>query len=217
LVVDPVFKLSAIYAVPLAEVRLESCDTLNRELEALLLAREDEKHRNPTPSHIPQPELFESRFDLFRWPEPCIQELRRFMLDGVGRAVMASSTLGPQELSRHTLHNHTWFHITRYAGSFIAHNHPMASWSAVYCVRSGQSVPNQPESGLLRLFDPRSGANAFRDPANANLQPAFQAQPLNIRLAEGQMIIFPSYLYHEVTPFYGRDLRITVATNCWFF
>jgi predicted 2-oxoglutarate/Fe(II)-dependent dioxygenase YbiX len=37
------------------------------------------------------------------------------------------------------------------------------------------------------------------------------------RLVEGQVVVFPSYLFHEVTPFYGRDLRITVATNCWFF
>ena len=34
------------------------------------LAREDDTHRNPTPSHIPQDEeVFESRFNLFRWPE----------------------------------------------------------------------------------------------------------------------------------------------------
>ena len=49
------------------------------------------------------------------------------------------------------------------------------------------------------------------------MRPAFALRPLELRLSEGQMIVFPSYLYHEVTPFYGRDLRITVATNCWFF
>jgi uncharacterized protein (TIGR02466 family) len=146
-----------------------------------------------------------------------VRELRQFMLDGVARAVVAATTLGPQDLARFTLHNHTWFHITRYAGSFISHNHPMASWSAVYCVRAGETVPARPDSGVLRLFDPRQGANAFRDPANANLRPAFALRPLEIRLGEGQMIVFPSYLYHEVTPFYGKDLRITVATNCWFF
>ena len=206
-----------MYAVPVAELRLTTCEVLNRELEALFLAREDDEHRNPTPSHIPQQELYESRFNLFHWPEPCVRELREFMLDGVARTVMAATTLGPQELGQFTLHNHTWFHITRYAGSFISHNHPMASWSAVYCVRAGEEVPARPDSGVLRLFDPRQGANAFRDPANANLRPAFALRPLELRLSEGQMIVFPSYLYHEVTPFYGRDLRITVATNCWFF
>jgi uncharacterized protein (TIGR02466 family) len=216
-VVEPVVNMNARYAVPLAEARLPSCEPLNRELETLFLARENDEHRNPTPSHIPQQELYESRFNLFHWPESCVQELARFMLDGVVRTVLEATTLGPKEMARLTLHNHTWFHITRFGGSFISHNHPMASWSAVYCVRPGAQVPGQPESGLLKLFDPRPGASAFRDPANATLKPAFSFQPLGIRLVEGQLLVFPSYLYHEVTPFYGGDLRITVATNCWFF
>lgn len=215
--VAPAVKLNAMFAVPLAEARLSPCETLNRELEALFLAREDAQHRNPTPSHIPQQELYESRFNLFTWPEACVQELRRFMLDGVASTALAASTLEPRQLAQLKLHNHTWFHITRQAGSFISHNHPMASWSAVYCVRAGQPAPGQPDSGVLRLFDPRQGANGYSDPANASLKPVFAFNPIELRLIEGQMIVFPSYLYHEVTPFFGADLRITVATNCWFF
>jgi hypothetical protein len=92
----------------------------------------------------------------------------------------------------------------------------MASWSAVYCVRAGEAAAGQPGSGVLRFFDPRGGANAYLDPANAHLQPPFALKPLEFRLTEGQIVVCPSYLFHEVTPFYGRDLRITVATNCWF-
>jgi Putative 2OG-Fe(II) oxygenase len=216
-VVDPAVKLSPQFAVPFGEARLVPCESLNRELETLFLAREDDAHRNPTPSHIPQQELFESRFNLFHWPESCVRELRQFMLDGVVRTVLEATTLRPEDLARLKFQNHTWFHITRHAGSFISHNHPMASWSAVYCVRAGAPVPCQPESGLLRLFDPRQGANAFRDPGNAQLKPGFALKPLELRIEEGQLIVFPSYVYHEVTPFFGRDLRITVATNCWFF
>ncbi len=90
MVVEATVKLSPMYAVPLAELRLEPCESLNRELEALFLAREDDEHRNPTPSHIPQQELYESRFNLFHWPESCVRELRQFMLDGVARTVMAA-------------------------------------------------------------------------------------------------------------------------------
>lgn len=217
MVVSPAVTLRPMFAVPFGEARLAPCERLNGELEALFLAREDDEHRNPTPSHITQHELYESRFNLFSWPEPCIRELRDFMLDAVARTVLAATTLRPEELARCAFHNHTWFHITRYAGSFIAHNHPMASWSAVYCVRPGEQVADQPGSGLLRFFDPRHGANAYSDPANVRLQPPYALRPLEFRLAEGQLVVFPSYLFHEVTPFYGRDLRITVATNCWFF
>ncbi len=208
--------LRPAFAVPLGTAQLPACERLNRELERLFLAREDDEHRNPMPSHIPQAETFESRFNLFRWPEPCVQELRKFVLDTVVATVLQATTLQPADLARLKLQNHTWFHITRRAGSFISHNHPMASWSAVYCVRPGEAVPGEPASGVLRLLDPRSGAGAYQDPANARLQPAFALAPIDFHLTAGQVVVFPSYLFHEVTPFYGPDTRITVATNCWF-
>src|SRR5437764_224578 len=85
--VSPTVTLSPIFAVPLGEARLAPCERLNRELEALFLARENDEHRNPMPSHIPQDEVFESRFNLFRWPETCLQELRTFMLDTVAQTL----------------------------------------------------------------------------------------------------------------------------------
>lgn len=214
--VIPALKVVPGFAVPFAEGRLPSCERLNRELEALFLARETEEFRNPTPSHIPQAEMFESRFNLFRWPESCVQELRSFMLDSVARTVLETSTVPAAELARLKMHNHTWYHITRYAGSFVAHNHPLASWSAVYCVRAGETVPEHPGSGLLRFLDTRAGAGAYLDPGNRALRAAFAPGAREVHLDAGQIIVFPSYVIHEVAPFYGRDTRITVATNCWF-
>jgi uncharacterized protein (TIGR02466 family) len=215
-VVSATLKVFPLFAVPFGELRLAPCERLNQELEALFLQRETAEYRNPTPSHIPQAETFESRFNLFRWPEACVQELRRFMLDGVARMVIETTTLQAEDIARLKFHNHTWFHISRHAGSFIAHNHPLASWSAVYCVRAGETPAEQPDSGVLRFFDTRQGADAFTDPANATLHRAFALRPLEIRLTPGQMVVFPSYVFHEVAPFHGRDSRITVATNCWF-
>ena len=214
--VNPPLKVSPGFAVPFAEGRLVPCERLNRELEALFLARETGEYRNPTPSHIPQAEMFESRFNLFRWPESCVQELRSFMLDSVARAVLETSTLAPAELARLTMHNHTWYHITRYAGSFVAHNHPLASWSAVYCVRAGDAPADHPGSGLLRFLDTRAGVGSYLDAGNRSLRAPFAAGVREVRLAAGEIIVFPSYVIHEVSPFYGSDVRITVATNCWF-
>lgn len=214
--VSPGVKLQSLFAVPFGEAHLSPCERLNGELEALFLQRETEEHRNPTPSHVPQAETFESRFNLFRWPDACVQELRRFMLDSVVRMVMETTTLRAEDISRLQFQNHTWFHVSRYAGSFIAHNHPLASWSAVYCVRAGEACPEQPDSGVLRFLDTRQGAGAYTDPANTSLHRAWAMRPLELKLTAGQLVMFPSYVFHEVAPFYGRDTRITVATNCWF-
>jgi uncharacterized protein (TIGR02466 family) len=207
-------EITAAFAVPIAHARLETCDRLNRELEQLFLARETPEYRNPTPSHNPQAEMFESRVDLFTWPEPCIQELRKFMLESVFRVAMAASETAPEEFARLHLNNHTWFHITRRTGYFVAHNHALASWSAVYCVKD--DADDAPRGGLLRLFDTRTGADAFLDPANQRLRQPFMVSDLDLKLQAGQLVVFPSYLFHEVTPYYGPDTRITVASNCWF-
>lgn len=213
---SPSVAVSPLFAVPFGAARLAPCESLNGELEALFLARENEDTRNPTPSHIPQAETFESRFNLFRWPERCIQDLRRFVLDSVARTALETGSLSAAELSRLQLQNHAWFHITRYAGSFVAHNHPLASWSAVYCVRAGGAAAQQPDSGVLRFLDPRQGAGAYLDPTNAALRRPYAVAPVEMRLAPGQLVVFPSYVFHEVAPFYGSDWRITVAANCWF-
>ena len=209
-------EFTAAFAVPICHTSLENCDRLNRELEQLFLARETAEYRNPAPSHQPQPEMFESRVDLFRWPEPCIQELRQFMLESVFRVAMAASETAPAEFARLRLNNHTWFHVTRHTGYFVAHNHALASWSAVYCVKDGLDPAEAASGGLLRLFDTRTGADAFLDGANQRLRQPFMVGDLELQLRPGQLVVFPSYLFHEVTPYYGTDTRITVATNCWF-
>ena len=209
-------KLNSLFAVPFGEMRLVPCERLNQELEALFLQRESADYQNPTPSHIAQEETFESRFNLFRWPEACVQELRSFMLNAVAQMVIETTSLKPEAIAKLSFQNHTWFHISRYAGSFVAHNHPLASWSGVYCVRAGENVAQHPDSGVLRFLDVRQGANAYLDPANVTLRRAYALAPVELKLEAGQLVIFPSYLFHEVTPFYGSDTRITVATNCWF-
>jgi uncharacterized protein (TIGR02466 family) len=208
--------LSSGFATPFGETWLPAPERLNGELEALFLARESEEYRNPSPTHIPQPETFESRFNLFLWPEACVRELREFMLGCVVQTVAKASELEPAELARLQIHNHTWFHVSRYAGSFVAHNHPLASWSAVYCVRAGERSADHPGSGLLRFLDPRHGAGAYLDAGNRRLRAGYAVKAREVFLEAGQVIVFPSYVFHEVSPFYGRDTRITVATNCWF-
>ena len=209
-------ELSSAFAVPIGHAFLKPCDALNRELERLFLARETQEFRNPAPTHHPQAEMFESRFDLFTWPEPCIQALRDFMLESVFRFAMTAADAAPAEFSRLRLNNHTWFHITRRTGHFVSHNHALASWSAVYCVKAGLDAAGASRGGVLRLFDPRAGADAYPDLANRHLRQPFAVGDLDLQLEPGQLVVFPSYLFHEVTPYYGTDIRITVASNCWF-
>ncbi len=206
------------FAVPMAQDFVPDAAALNLELKSLLLSREAEgaRHANPTPSLTQQREVFESDFELFAWPEPCIQRLKQFCWSALGKTVQELNQYGHESLRALQIYSHTWFHITRHGGFTIAHTHPMASWSGVYCVSPGQHVPDRPDSGALRFHNPHYYSNMFLDPGNVRLKAPYHHGTWNLLLEPGQLVLFPSWLSHDVLPFYGDDERITIAFNCWF-
>ena len=110
----------------------------------------------------------------------------------------------------------TWFHVTREGGYFGYHNHPMASWSGVYCVSDGEPTPGYSNNGCLVFPHPQMAASTFLDPSNGRLNWPFTHGNFVLTLKPGQLVLFPSWLGHYVTPFRGAAQRTTVAFNAWF-
>lgn len=211
-------QLIPAFAVPIAITNLANNQALNQELKDLFLRREaeGEKYANKQRNSYRNADLFESRFDLFAWPEPCIKQLRDQCLQNLFAFVTQLCKLAPDTAKSWEIHADAWYHITRFGGYFTAHNHPNASWSLVYCVSPGESSPEHNESGVLRFLDFKAGSMMYLDPANTRLPDPYALGNKVFLLKEGDLVIFPSYLVHEVAPFFGRDERITVAANCWF-
>lgn len=207
----------SMFATPFAVLHYPEPELLNKELEKFFdqLTANGDKHRNPRPHNYVQDNLFESNFDLFKYDNVAVQQLRHFILQSIGWIITRLNGYTKEQLSSIQLHTDAWFHITEHAGYFYTHNHPMASWSAVYCVDPGEDVPGKKDSGILRFHDPRPHCSVYLDAGNANLQGAFGTGSYNFKLQAGQLLLFPSYLQHEVAPFMGHNRRITVAVNCW--
>ncbi len=212
------FEIYPAFAVPFGQDFMPDPEATNAELKALFLKREAEgaRHANPNPSLKQQAGVFESDFELFSWPEPCVQQLRHFCWTTLGRTIQALNGYTAEEMARLQIFSHTWFHVTRHGGFTILHTHPMASWSGVYCVDPGQTPEDRPESGVLRFHNPHHYSNYFTDPGNLRLKSPYHHGTWSVKFKAGQLILFPSWLQHEVMPFYGSDERITVAFNCWF-
>lgn len=208
-------KITTPFAVPFGLAHLVSHAELNVALRALFLSREQEgaRYANSRATMQLTPGLFESRFDLFRWPEPCIRELREFCWNQLYLFVAEVNQIEQEALRQVRGHADAWFHITRRSGHFGLHNHPMASWSGVYCVDPG---PPGHSGGLLSFPDPNGAAAMFKDAANQKLRLPFSHSTREYRLEPGQLVLFPSWLMHQVTPYQGDGERITVAFNAWF-
>jgi uncharacterized protein (TIGR02466 family) len=204
------------FAVPMCALHLPNAEALNAQLKALLITRELPEHRNPRASMEQPHGLYESEFNLFAWPDAPIVALKMQVWQAIGQFIAELNGYDAQALSTIQIRSHTWFHITRRGGYFGLHNHPMASVSGVYCVHPGTSDPDRPNSGTLRFHCPHNYSNMYLDLGNANVIDQFANGNRSFQLQAGQLILFPSWLMHEVLPFFGDDERITIAFNCWF-
>ncbi|HEX2862725.1 MAG TPA: putative 2OG-Fe(II) oxygenase [Lacunisphaera sp.] len=213
-----VVQVQPFFAVPFGFAQFENCATLNEELRALFLEREKEgvKYANPRPFTQRNRQVYESNFQLFRSPEPCIQKLKSFCWSNLLGMIAELSGYDAATMRRMLIYNDCWFHVTRRGGFFGLHNHPMASWSGVYCVDPGKHDADKPDSGMLTFLNPSTFSAMYQDAATASLRGPFGSGIRYVKFEPGQLVLFPSWVLHDVKPFEGDGERITVAFNCWF-
>jgi uncharacterized protein (TIGR02466 family) len=211
-------EVTSFFAVPFGFAKLENGAALNGELRELFLRRaaEGSRYANPRPLTQRNREVFESEFQIFRWPEPAVQQLKDFCWSHMLQMIGALNGYDSATIERLLIYNDAWFHITRRGGFFALHNHPNASWSGVYCVDPGRHDVDKPDSGLLSFVSPAVISSMYMDAATANLRDPFAPNIRALRLEPGQLVVFPSWILHDVKPFQGEGTRITVAFNCWF-
>ena len=212
----PGAEIKGWFSTPMGTASCPQHDALNAQLRTLFLARESEPYRH----HIRIPTqvgaVFESRFDLFDWPDEPVQRLADFVHTTLSGLVAAVNSYDEQQMQRFEFFYDSWFHITHTGGYQSNHFHPNASWSGIYCVDPGDAVPERPESGQVKFYDPRGpAAHMHFDPGNLQLDPRFSTNPIYLEHQAGQLVIFPSWLTHEVMPYLGSRERIVVAFNSW--
>lgn len=214
----PEIKSWGDFSTPVFSASYPQPKALNEALKSHILEQEaqGEKYRNK--EYIPsnQVRIFESTFDLFRDPHPAIQELKMFFLHGVLHAVASTNGYSPEDCSRLRVITDAWYHVTRFGGYISSHIHSNASWSAVYMVDPGETPTDLPLSGTLNFKDPRTTAHMYRDAGNSNWQRPHHVGSVNYPMKPGELLVFPSFIQHEVTPYLGKLPRITVAANYSF-
>ncbi len=211
-------ELTPFFAVPFGFARAEGFDAVNGQLRELFLQRATQgaRYANPRPLTQRNKAVFESEFQLFKWPERCVQQLKEFCWHHLMPMIGELNGYDTATLGRMMIYSDSWFHVTRRGGFFALHNHPNASWSGVYCVDPGKHDADKPDSGKLSFVSPSVTSAQFMDAATANIQGAFAYHIRHIRLEAGQLVLFPSWVLHDVKPYEGEGERITVAFNCWF-
>lgn len=99
-----------------------------------------------------------------------------------------------------------WANINERGDSNSSHCHPGCPWSGVYYV----STDVGPEvGGNLVFVDPRAAAVMIKHPYN----PFSPTATITVIPKPGLLVVFPSFVYHFVSPYHSDIPRITVAFN----
>jgi Putative 2OG-Fe(II) oxygenase len=210
-------ELINMFAVPFALGRHPAHERINAALRRYIIEQERTGFAaNPRPLTHRNTALFESHFNLFRVDDAAVQELKAFCWDQLLAVIGRLNGYDLATLQRLEIYNDCWFHVTRRSGFFGLHNHPNASWSGVYCVDPGRHDADKKESGRLTFVNPITMYSMHVDAGVHNMKLPYGYQTASLSLQSGQLVIFPSWVLHDVKPFEGDGERITIAFNCWF-
>jgi uncharacterized protein (TIGR02466 family) len=102
-----------------------------------------------------------------------------------------------------------WINVNRPGDYNILHCHPGCFLSATYYVR----VPTDMRGGEIVFRDPRGPAVAMYETPGIELPWVGTGTGLPFSARTGLLIMFPSWLEHQVERFEGSGERISIAFN----
>lgn len=194
-------QLTHLFFVPFFSHLWAGKADLNARLRDLILAREKE-HPGQRKTNVGG---WQSTEDLHRWTGEAGQELVGMVTDLVNTAT-SQLFAHFQTSDEFSWGLAMWANVNRRGDYNLVHVHPGSTWSCVYYVDAGDVDKSENEHGAITFFSPLlASTNSFFTKALPN---QFTVQP-----EAGRMVLFPSYLQHQVHPYFGEKPRISIAIN----
>ncbi len=199
--------VKGLFATPVAAVEVPGAAALNRELERIILQR-----RAETPSvQASNAGGWHSDRHIAVWggaPIATILDIAR----GVATQMTADRNGKPV---RPAWTVQAWANVNGPGDGNICHYHPGAFWSGTYYVDDGGCATDASLGGEFEMLDPRGPGPGMYAPALkfAGEDGTSAGSGETIRPRPGLLFLFPSWLYHQVRPYRGNGLRISIAFN----
>jgi uncharacterized protein (TIGR02466 family) len=196
-----------LFATPVAAVEIPDAARLNAELVGTILGRRAET-RSVQASNAGG---WHSDREILAWGGAPVRQIieiakgvaTRLTADRDGKPVHPAWTV------------QAWANVNGPGDSNICHYHPGSVWSGTYYVEDGGCAGDPSLGGEFEMLDPRGPGPGMYAPTLkfAGEDGASVGSAETIRPRPGLLFIFPSWLYHQVRPYRGTDLRISIAFN----
>ncbi|MGQ0676213.1 MAG: TIGR02466 family protein [Rhodospirillales bacterium] len=199
--------VQSLFGTPLAVLTVPDATRLNAALSAVILGR-----ARATPS-VAASNLggWQSSWDFAEWGG----EAGRRILD-IGKQAANRLTANRQGRQVNVPWKvNAWANVNHRGDANEFHTHPGAYWSGVYYVDDGGIADDPSLGGELEVQDPRGVLPAMYAPALTFNVPGGQTVGSSelLRPRAGMMTLFPSWVSHQVRPYRGDRVRISLAFN----
>ncbi len=196
-----------LFPTPVAAVETPGAAARNAELRAVILQR-----RQSSPSlRASNAGGWHSDRDLLSWGGVRAAEVAE-----MARAVANHMTRdrAGQEVRPAWIMT-AWANVNGPGDSNFCHYHPGSFWSGAYYVDDGGAVADPALGGGFEVLDPRGPAPAMSTPTLAFAGEGGLAAGMTetIEPRPGLLVLFPSWLQHQVRPYRGAGQRISIAFN----
>jgi hypothetical protein len=207
--------IASLFVTPVATIDVPDAAILNTELRQKIEERE-KSHPSTQHSNLGG---WQSSWDMDRWGgAPAIKLLaigrnlaNRLTTDREGKAGN-----GPHPgYFAVTWRGNMWANINRSGHGNEYHSHPGSVWSGVYYVDDGGIDADPSLGGELEFMDPRGPLPAMAAPHLSFAIPGGLSAGATERMRPkaGRLVMFPSWLLHQVRPYRGNAERISIAFN----
>jgi uncharacterized protein (TIGR02466 family) len=196
-----------LFATPVAALEVPDAETRNAELAAIIL-----KKRAGTPSvQASNAGGWHSDREIIAWGGRHVSHILDLAKETANR-LTADRHGNPVKLAWSAM---AWANVNGPGDANICHYHPGAFWSGTYYVDDGGCASDHSLGGEFEMLDPRGAGPGMYAPtlkfAGEDGQSVGAAE--TIRPRPGLLFLFPSWLFHQVRPYRGAGLRISIAFN----
>lgn len=209
------FEIIPLFATPLLVVEVPNAETLNAELRRKI---EEREKSHPSEQHSNQGG-WQSSWDMDRWGGAPALKLLAIGRNAANKATTdrkGTAGTGPHPgYFAVTWAANMWANINRSGAANEVHSHPGAYWSGVYYVDDGGIAGDASLGGELEFLDPRGPGPIMYAPHLGFAMQGGLSGGVNemVRPKAGVLLMFPSWLLHQVRPYRGTAERISIAFN----
>jgi hypothetical protein len=196
-----------LFATPVAALEVPDAQARNAELSRIILDR-----RASTPSvQASNAGGWHSDREFPTWGGPRVREILDY---GCELANRITADRGGN-LLRPAWKTSIWANVNAHGDANMCHYHAGAFWSGTYYVADGGCGADASLGGEFEMLDPRGPGPGMYAPALkfAGEDGASVGGAEMIRPRPGLLLLFPSFLLHQVRPYRGTALRISIAFN----